>query len=169
MSKKTLVVGLVIIVILVGLGVWSYGRMQKTKAPAAQTTNTQQPAQTQESTPPLPFTVKSTSANKTPDGFVAGFPLEANAKILENSSAQTAAGLQTTRSFVSAKTSDENYKIYSDYLSKNKWKILTTVDTASFKSISATSPDGVKLNLSIALNPSTKNVEVSISFLQPNK
>ena len=171
MEKKSTIVIILIIVVLAIAGLWVLKRPKNSQAPSL-TGQTNQPSNGSNMPQPtvsLPFATKDAPEAKLPDGFIKGFPLETNAKILVNQSAQTAAGLQSTRVFVSQNSLAANYKIYSDYLKKNNWKILTSVDTETFKSISAKSQDNVSVDLSISQNSVTKNIEVNIVFLQSIK
>lgn len=166
MSKKIAVLIVIAIVVAAFFGLRALNKSKMYKPTGQEQNNTQTPVK---EVTPLPFTKVETATDKLPEGFVAGFPLEAGAVIISNYSAKTASGLQSSRRFVSQKTLDENYKIYNDYFVKNKWKILTFVDMATIKSISAESPTKIKATISVSTNSATNNVEVDIGFLQPIK
>jgi hypothetical protein len=166
MSKKIAVIIVLAIVAIALFGLWALNKSKMYKPGKQEQNNTQTPAEVK---PVLPFTKEETPVEKLPEGFVAGFPLEKDAIVVSNYSAKTASGLQSSRRFVSKKTLDENYKIYNDYFTKNKWTILTSVDTPAFKSISAESPAKITATISVSTNSATNNVEVDIGFLQPIK
>ncbi|MBL8030206.1 MAG: hypothetical protein JNN11_03085 [Candidatus Doudnabacteria bacterium] len=167
MNKKVSVIVVLSLVALAVLGLWAMKKDSKTQTEQP----SQQTAQTNEEGPKnvLPFKETDVPAQTLPEGFVVGFPLEANAVVLNNTSANTAVGLQSSRMFVSKKSVEENYKIYSDYLTKNKWKVLASVNDTSLKSISAESPKRERLDLAISKNSVSGQVQVDIVFTQPVK
>lgn len=74
--------------------------------------------------------------SKTPQKFPADIPLEKNANITQNYNATTPEGVfQATRVFETSKSLADNMTLYTDFLNKNGWKISSTIDKPSLKSI----------------------------------
>lgn len=167
MNKKISAIIILGIVLLALVGLWALKKDKQEK----KVTNLSENNTTSEDGPKnvLPYKEKDVPAESLPEGFVQGFPLEQNSVVLNNSSANTASGLQSSRMFVSKKSLEENYKIYSEYLTKNKWKVLTSVNNSDLKSISAAGPKGERLDLVISKNSVSGQVQVDIVFLQPVK
>jgi hypothetical protein len=103
---------------------------------------------------------------KLPEKFPADFPQETGATILANDVQTTSDGkFQATRSYVSAKTLEDNVKIFQSYFQKTGWKVTSTVEQPRYKAISATKED---LNIQINMNDNqvTKQKTVDIYVVQ---
>ncbi len=103
---------------------------------------------------------------RLPDKLPADIPQEPGAKVTQNYTATTNDGrLQSTRVFETAKTLDENVKIYTDYLKKNGWTIGAGADLKDVKAISASKGD-LALQITIAQNNVNQIKTVNISLTQ---
>ncbi len=113
------------------------------------------------------FTRTEVNSNTLPEKFPADFPLEKNAQVLSNYTATGQGIFQSTRQFQSKKTIDENFKIYNDYLTQNKWVVESILNNSKIpdtKSISAVKgPAHVTITLN--RNNYTKLVTVDIVFI----
>lgn len=169
MSKKTTIIIVLAIVVLVLLGLKAL-KKSPVNSPAVNNQAAQDQNQTksdQQNVPTIPqVNLSDVPKDKLPEGFVASFPLESGAEILNNYTSKSDAGLQSTRRFVSKKTLDANFKLYSDYLKQNHWTINGSTDSGTIRSISAASPDGISVNITIAQNTLTKQNEVEITFFR---
>lgn len=167
MSKKTTIIIVLAIVVLALLGLRA---LKSQKSPAGNNQVTQDKSQIkpdQQNAPTIPrVSLSDVPKDKLPEGFVAGFPLESGAEVLNNYTSKSDAGLQSTRRFVSKKTLDANFKLYSDYLKQNKWTINGSTDSGTVRSIAAVSPDGISVNITIAQNILSKQNEVEITFFR---
>ncbi len=108
--------------------------------------------------------VDQVDSTQLPDRFPANFPLEKNVPINANYTAQAEGAFQSTRQFISKKTLAENYKLYSDYLKKDGWKIEATLDQEMVKSIFATK-GRASVTVTMAQNTTTSESTVDISFV----
>lgn len=108
--------------------------------------------------------VDQVDSNQLPDRFPANFPLEKNVPINANYTAQAEGAFQSTRQFISNKSLAENYKLYSDYLKKDGWKIEATLDEATVKSIFATK-GRASVTVTMSQNTTTRESTVDISFV----
>lgn len=117
------------------------------------------------------FTVTRTQVDqsKLPEKFPADIPLEKNATTTDNYNASATNGMfQATRKFETAKTLDANFKLYSDFFSKNGWQITNTINQPELKVVFAVK-DGVQAQAVIAKNSVTKKSTVEISITYPQK
>lgn len=107
---------------------------------------------------------KNIPTKEVPDKFPKDIPIEEGAKITQNYNATAADGrYQATRAFETSKTLDANYKIYSDYMKNNGWKIESNVNEATFKTLLGTNGDA-KLQVNMNENSVTKVKTVDISL-----
>ena len=119
--------------------------------------------------PPAPQVKKEVVANnQLPDLFPADFPMEANAKIVQNFNGTDSSGkfLQATRTFVTAKTLDQNFTIYQSYFQKNGWTITTSSNLPMLKSLTATKG---KVQISVTMSENSlshvKTVDITATQL----
>lgn len=167
MSKKTSVVIVILIVVAVLVGLWAQNRA-KPKAGQMAGQNNSTGAQTNSQTRPdlsiEPAKITQVDKAKLPEGFPADFPMEKDAQIVSNYNSTKDGTTQSTREFISKKTLAENYKLYSDYLTKNGWNILNKSDTQALKSLYA-KKDNASVTINMNQNPTTKANLVEVSFL----
>lgn len=115
---------------------------------------------------PAKFTVtkQDMPQEELPKKFPVEFPLEEGAKVLQNYNATTNDGRrQATRMFETAKSLEENYRLYEDFFQENGWTILTTLDQENLKALAA-SKDQEQLQVTLNLNPTTNISTVEISL-----
>lgn len=104
--------------------------------------------------------------SQKPDKLPANIPLEANAEITQNYTANNAEGkFQSTREFKTQRTLAENLSTYSQYLKNNGWTITTTVDQPTYKMVMG-SKGYQKLHISIAENTVSSVKTVTISYTE---
>lgn len=90
--------------------------------------------------------------------------MESGAKIVQNYNATTNTGLfQATRVFETSKSLDENLKIYSDFINKNGWKLISSLNQANIKALAAQKNKG-NLQITLSENTQTKVKTVSITY-----
>lgn len=107
------------------------------------------------------------SQNQMPRGMPSNLPVEAGAKILENSNSTTSNNaLQATRVFESKKTLTDNFAIYEKFLKDNNWTIVTRVNDANNKVLSGRNGQST-LQFSMDQDPELKVVKVSIYYVEP--
>lgn len=109
---------------------------------------------------------KDVDTSKLPEKFPGDIPLEEGAKVVQNYNATAPDGtIQATRMFETAKTLDENFKLYKDFFTKNGWTIVSSLDQENIKAIGATK-DKTQAQLTFALNSTTKvkTVEISVTI-----
>jgi hypothetical protein len=107
--------------------------------------------------------------SKLPEKFPVDIPIETGAKVVDNYNASANNGSsQATRKFETAKTLDANFKLYSDFFSKNGWQTTNTVNQPELKAVFA-AKDGVNAQVVIAKNSVTKKSTVEISVTYPKK
>lgn len=120
-----------------------------------------------EQTKSLNVTLTEVSKTTVPERFPANFPLEKGADVRSNYTAQTANSFQSSRAFSSKKTVAENYFLYSAFLKKDGWKILSSIDHPDSKFLYA--QKGPHEFVTIAIDKVTTDgkttVEVSASFV----
>ena len=106
---------------------------------------------------------KDLAADEVPARFPAEVPIEQGAQITQNYEADPPDGThQATRVFESAKTVAQNYKFYSDFLTKNEWEIQTTLEDSNFAGLSA-AKNGTNLLVTISKNSITGAVSVDLT------
>jgi hypothetical protein len=91
-------------------------------------------------------------------------PLEKDAAVIANYVDNKSEVFQSTRKFVSKKSLEENYQIYSQYLKDWEWSIISQVDEKDLKYWSATNEKylGV-LGITISRNANSGEVVVDIT------
>ncbi len=110
---------------------------------------------------------KEVDQTKLPDKFPSEIPLEQGAKITQNYNATGSDGrFQATRAFVTAKTLDANYKIYTDFFKNNGWQLETGVNQTEVKVINA-SKDKLHAQVTLNYNVTTqlKTVDITIAII----
>lgn len=103
-------------------------------------------------------------AEAIPPRFPAGIPLEKDAKIIQNFSITTpGGGFQSSRTFETQRSLDENFALYNQYFNNRNWKIESSSDTAQLKQVTAVKDD---LQVQVVLNENTeqnrKTVEITV-------
>lgn len=103
---------------------------------------------------------------KLPEKFPTNIPLEKDSRVIQNFNTTTPDGqFQAVRTFETAKSLDENLKLYTDFLKKEGWQIVATVDKPAYKMI--TGQLGSKfISISIDDNKVTEKKSVSISYTE---
>jgi hypothetical protein len=120
-NKKTGLIVLLVLLAAAAVGAYFYFNQNNKPAPTNQPEATK-PADTKT----LDVTTKTVPYDKLPDQFPPDIPLEKGATVTANYNATTPDGrFQATRTFITAKTLDENYKIYQQAFAKNGWKIVS--------------------------------------------
>lgn len=130
-GRKYLVAGAVLAVAAAAALVWYY----RSPEPAAPVSETQQYREEA-----VPGTVTETPKDKLPEAFPAGIPLEQGATVEQNYSiiAGDDQGTQATRSFVSARGADENFRLYAQFFSTAKgWTVLASSSEGTVKLVTA--------------------------------
>jgi len=99
-----------------------------------------------------------------PANFPTNIPLEKGAVVTQNYTAESIDGhYQSTRAFESKKTVAANDKIYSDFFTKDDWKVVHTFDQDLYKVIVATKGNQY-VQVSIQENATTHVVRVEILY-----
>jgi uncharacterized iron-regulated membrane protein len=163
-NKKYLVVILLVVLLIVVLALaWKYSKQNAgvnsnpVGNPGAQTPKQQSQPMVGVSTVP---------SAQIPPSMPANLPFETNAKILNNFTVKdpTTGKTQSTRTYVSQKTIDENFAIYQKYLQDNGWTVTSSLDKSTVKNLNATKASA---NLSIVLGQDSKGqVSVMVSYVQ---
>lgn len=115
------------------------------------------------------FTVTRTEVDKSklPEKFPIDIPIEAKAKVTDNYNALATNGMsQATRRFETAKTLDANFKLYSDFFSKNGWQTTNTINQPKLK-IVFVAKGGTNAQVTMAENSVTKKktVDISVTYI----
>jgi hypothetical protein len=95
-----------------------------------------------------------------PGEFPKDFPLESGAQIMQNQNVTVAGKTQGRRQFVSAKSLDENYQIYKNYMKQTGWEIISDVNEATLKSLIGRQGNQI-LTVSIGKNSTSGQVIVN--------
>lgn len=104
-----------------------------------------------------------------PEKFPADFPIEKDAVVEQNyNSISDVGNFQSTRSYRSAQSLEQNEKIFNDYFKKAGWKISATHKDTNVVAISAIKDS---LNMIITINNvvEDKSVNVNITVVQAPK
>ncbi len=124
----------------------------------------QQPSNTQ-----AQITKRDIPTSQLPDKFPSDIPQEAGARITQNDVQTTTDGrFQASRSFVTAKTLDENLKIYQTYFQSNGWATSITLNGPTYKALTATKGD-LSVQVSLNDNTATQQKTVDIYLVQKVK
>lgn len=121
-------------------------------------------------TPPVELKVetKDVPTSQFPENFPTDLPIEKGAEVTQNYTATTNDGrFQATRTFQTAKTLDENYKIYRDYSLKNGWELGTGVDQENIKVVTATKGN-LTMTVTISQSTSSQAKTVNITITEVN-
>ncbi len=103
---------------------------------------------------------------KAPQKFPADIPIESGAKITQNYNATTADGhLQATRVFETKKSLEDNFKIYTNYLTKAGYEVKSTVDQTNYKMVYGIK-DNSTIQVSIDENSQLNVKTVNISYIE---
>ncbi len=118
----------------------------------------------EEKKPALEVNKKDLPKENLPGIFPQDIPIESGAGITQNFTVNTPDGrTQFTRGFITKKTLAENYKIYSDYLNKNSWKITASIDQPAIKVLSATNgTNSIKIDITENSTLNQKTVVISL-------
>ena len=106
--------------------------------------------------------------DRLPNNFPSNLPLESNVKITQNFLAKGVDGrLQSTRVYESARTVNDNFVVFGQYLKQNNWNVQATNKTDTLSSLIA-QKDFLKINVTIAKNSVSKinTVDITISELK---
>lgn len=159
MANKKIAITVVIVVALAVIAAMAVkiSKRPSSKAPASQAG--------QQGSQPMKVVQTDVPVTKTPDSFPVNIPMEKDAKITQNYNAKAENGLyQATRVFESVKSLDENFKIYSDYINSNGWKLVSSLNQENLKALAAQKDKG---NLQVTLNENSqthiKTVSVTYS------
>lgn len=86
----------------------------------------------------LPVKTNALPEDKLPDSFPTDFPVEEGAVVKENSISKSDTGAtQSTREFVSKKTTTENINLYTSYLRNSDWEIVNQANESNYKLVRA--------------------------------
>lgn len=109
------------------------------------------------------YKLTSVDSKKLPDLMPANIPFETGAVVQQNFQGvnDVTGERQATRVFVSAKTLQENYDSYKNYLEKNGWSLGQTYNAAEIKIISATKD---KASLVVSANILNKQNIVNVTY-----
>ncbi len=145
----------------IAVGAWWYGFHRTVRIPNQIVTQGKT-----EKSPELKVDKQEVDAAKLPDRFPSSLPLEPGAMIIQNYNATAANGMyQATRAFVTSKTLAENFRVYGDYLKKDGWTMVNTVNQENFKVLSAAKG---KESLQVTMNEYSSNhrktVEISYTI-----
>ena len=165
--RKKIIILIVVLAVTAGVALWA-SRGQKSTSKQSQKTG-QQSEEQQPAPPPLKVTKSEVDASKLPSQFPANIPIESGAKITQNYNASAENGLyQATRAFESAKTLDENFKLYSDFVQRDGWKLLTGLNQDKLKVIAA-QKDKANLQITMSVNSQSGKNIVEISYTVQTK
>jgi flagellar basal body-associated protein FliL len=107
------------------------------------------------------------SGNKLPDGFLSGLPIESNVEFKEAYTASYPGSdnkIQRTVSYYSSQDLTQAFKVFSDYITANKWTIVNKIENSTMKFVYAKQGEN-ELNISLAKDDLTQKVLVTISYL----
>jgi len=119
---------LIILALLIGIGVLvaTNFRSRPASPPLANTQNANK------------IVKRDIDPAKLPDQFPADLPFEAGAQVTQNYTATTPAGkFQSTRVLTTAKTLDQNLKLWTDYFNNHGYKLENTLNQPSIKAVAA--------------------------------
>lgn len=111
--------------------------------------------------------VKTEFKDAPPTDFLKEIPLPANVSFEQSYGLQYATGKQLTVVFPSPKTRKENFTLYKDFLTKDKWQVKNSTEGKSVSSLYATKEKN-DLNITISENTTDKGMksQVSVSVLK---
>lgn len=104
---------------------------------------------------------------KAPSDFPVDIPIEAGVQVEQSYGLNYVGQKQLTIVFLSSKTIEENYSLYSDFLKKQNWNIVNEYKSPKLSSLYGTK-ESYDINVTISENtssPSAKS-QVSISVLK---
>ena len=145
----------------IAVGAWWYGFHRTVRIPGQVMTQSKT-----EKSPELKVAKQDVDAAKLPDRFPNSLPLEPGAMVLQNYNATAASGMyQATRTFVTSKTLAENFRVYDDYLKKNDWTIVNSINRDNFKVLSATKgKESLQVTMNEYAGNHRKTVEISYTL-----
>ncbi len=118
--------------------------------------------------PPKVTKVTDVASSQSPNLFPKDLPMESGSQIVKNYNTSTAEGRTIgTRVFVTAKTIDENYKIYESYFKQKGWTVTAApaVKGNTSKTMIATK-DNMQAQVTIGDDPVAKAKTVAIIITQ---
>jgi hypothetical protein len=100
-----------------------------------------------------------------PENFPTDIPVERGAQTTQNYISKTNDGrFQSTRTFVSVRTLEQNLKIYQDYAQKNGWQIGSGVEQENLKVLTATKGNlTMTVTISQTAGSQTRTVNITIT------
>jgi len=163
---KIIIPIIIILIVAAGFGIYLFQKNKKI-IPVSSPQNIEQPAaeksQPQDSQEPQ----KTDFGTDVPTDFPTDIPIESGAKVQQSYGLNYAGQNQLSIVFLSAKTVQENYLVYSDFLKKQNWNILNTYDKPALSSLYGTKENN-EINITISENTSDAfaKSQVSISVLK---
>lgn len=103
---------------------------------------------------------KDVSKKEIPGKLPKDMPSENGTRVIQNYTATSDDGrIQSTRSYESGKSLDENKKLFTSYFSKNSWEVVASSDEEDIRAMTA-----VKNNLlmQVTINKNTENKLITV-------
>lgn len=131
----------------------------------AVTNNPAQPSAAAKAPAPSMPQVVVVPVAQVPPGLPNNLPWEKGAVVLQNFTVKdpVTGKTQSTRVYVSAKTLDNNFTIYQNYLQQNGWTVVSSINQPTVKNLSAAKA-GARLDITIAKD-SKGRITVNVSYV----
>ena len=111
--------------------------------------------------------IKSEFKNSTPSDFIKEIPLPKDVSFEQSYGLQYESAKQLTVVFATTKTRKENFELYKNFLSNNKWTVKNNIESKSISSMYAVKENNdINITISDLVNDKTNKSQVSISVLR---
>lgn len=154
------VFGVVALIVIAALAYFAFSSKRKQSAEPVKKTTTLNKLEESRTN----LVKKEVNPSQLPDKFPSDIPLEAGAKIEQNFTQQAESGqFQATRVFATAKTLEENYNIYLNYMKSSGWTVISNINQETLKSLTGKKGTAL-LQIDINQNTVTKVKTVDITY-----
>jgi len=161
-NKKIVIIIIVVLALVAGVVVWVslVSKDKQKNEPTIANIKTK----TDEQQAPLKVKQNDVAVTELPKEFPSEIPMEKGAVISQNYNATAENGIfQATRVFETSLSLDHNFKIYSDFITKKDWKLVTSLNQDNIKVLSASKGKG-NLQITMSENSVTKVRTVELSY-----
>ena len=164
MQTKTIILVVIILIATAGFGIYLFQK-NRLVIPTPSSQNIEQSA-VEESQQPEPE--KTDFGTEMPTDFPSNIPVEKGAEVQQSYGLNYDGQKQLSIVFLSAKTVEENFALYKDFLEKENWNIYNKYESPEISSLYGYgAKESNEINIAISENTSVASTksQVSISVL----
>ena len=156
-----IILGVLILIIAAGL---LFFNKSKSPSPSSSSNISEEAKQRILSQEPIKETRQQVDAGSFPAGFPKDLPTEKDVTVTQNFTSTLSNGnTQSTRTYISKLSLDENNKIFSDYFTKTGWQVNGKYQEDDLRVINAVK-ENIQLLVTVNLNKTTGKTTVDLTL-----